>query len=319
MVATEIISVENIPTIDLSFLRPKETSANDRANMIRRLGEACEDWGCFMVVNHGIPEDLQRQMLDLYSDFFDMKDEEKQRYNAKSFLDSVVYNASFDQTTNEVLYWRDNLRVTVHPTFHSPDQPPNFRMTCEEFARQTREIAKQLLGAICESLGLQQNRINSSLSLESCYQIMTANLYTPCPQPELAQGLPPHSDAGLLTIIMQNRSFPGLQVLHRGKWVPVEPIVPNSFCVLVSDLLQIFSNGKFKSVLHRCMVDKNSSRLSVLNVIGPPLEGVVVAPAQELVEAEGNPAAYRGTTYTDYIQIYKDNRLEKRSLAALRI
>ncbi|KAK8931339.1 Leucoanthocyanidin dioxygenase [Platanthera zijinensis] len=251
-----------------------------------------------MVVNHGVPEDLQRRMIEAYSDFFDMKDEEKQRYNGERIFDPIAYNTSFSRTGTEVLYWRDTLTTKVHPTFHSPDQPQNFRLSSEEFARQTREITKQLLGAICESLGLEKNRMESSLSLECCYQTMLASLYPPCPQPDLALGLPPHSDSGLLTLIMQSRSsFSGLQVQHCGKWVPVQPILPNSFCIFVSDLLQIFSNGKFKSVVHRGMVDKRSSRLSVASLIGPPLEGVLVSPAHELVEAETKPDAYGGITY----------------------
>ncbi|KAK8942022.1 Leucoanthocyanidin dioxygenase [Platanthera guangdongensis] len=318
MAAAEIIGHEEIPTIDLSLLirRSEKTSADERAKVIQQLGEACQDWGCFMAVNHGVPEDLQRKMIEAYLDFFDMKDEEKQRYNSKSFINSVVYNASFDQTTNEVLYWRDGLITTVHPTFNSPDQPQNFRLISEEFSRRTREIAKQLVVAICEGLGLEENRTEECLGLASCYQALSGNLYPPCPQPELALGLPPHSDAGLLSVLMQNNSFPGLQVMHNGNWVQVQ-LIPNSLFIVVSDLLEIFSNGKYKSLLHRVTVDKKMTRLSVVTAIGSSWEGVVVAPAVELVETE--PAAFRGITYKDYIRHYQSGKLNKRPLAAIRL
>ncbi|KAK8942026.1 Gibberellin 20 oxidase 1 [Platanthera guangdongensis] len=113
LAAAEIISDEEIPTIDLSLLRSEQTSADERAKLIRRLGEACEDWGCFMVVNHGVPEDLQRRMVEAYSDFFDMKDEEKQQFNAKQIFDPIAYNTSFSGTGTEVLYWRDTLTTKI--------------------------------------------------------------------------------------------------------------------------------------------------------------------------------------------------------------
>ncbi|CAL9151715.1 unnamed protein product, partial [Musa hybrid cultivar] len=46
----------------------------------------------------------------------------------------------------------------------------------------------------------------------------------------------------------------GLQVLHRGEWITVEPL-PNSVIVNVGDHLEIYSNRRYKIVLHRALVN----------------------------------------------------------------
>jgi hypothetical protein len=44
------VEVDEIPIIDLS-----ETS---QENLVSKIGKACEKWGFFQVINHGIPSDL---------------------------------------------------------------------------------------------------------------------------------------------------------------------------------------------------------------------------------------------------------------------
>ena len=98
-------------------------------------------------------------------------------------------------------------------------------------------MGRELLKGISECLGLDANYIDRTMNLESGLQLIAANLYSPCPQPELAMGMPPHSDHGLLNLLMQN-GVSGLQVLHNGKWINVSS-TPNCFLVLVSDHLEV--------------------------------------------------------------------------------
>ena len=102
-----------------------------------------------------------------------------------------------------------------------------------------RELARELLRGISESLELEANYIEKALNVEQGLQVIAANYYPPCPQPESAMGMPPHSDHGLLTVLIHN-GISGLQVQHQGKWVNVNGI-PNSFLVNVGDHLEVHS------------------------------------------------------------------------------
>lgn len=75
------------------------------------------------------------------------------------------------------------------------------------------------------------------MNLDSGFQVLIANLYPPCPQPDLVMGIPPHSDHGLLTLLTQN-GIGGLQLLHNGKWVNVNAL-SNSFLVNTGDHVEV--------------------------------------------------------------------------------
>ncbi|KAI3979186.1 hypothetical protein MKX01_017011 [Papaver californicum] len=108
---------------------------------------------------------------------------------------------------------------------------------------------------------------NSPLKPEGVQKFF-ANLYSPCPQPEFAIGLPPHADRGLLTLLIQN-DVGGMQIKNKGKWVDVNAI-SNSIMVNTSDHIQILSNGKYKGMLHRVLVNNKKTRISLVMTNGPP-------------------------------------------------
>ncbi|KAM7478375.1 hypothetical protein LguiA_026588 [Lonicera macranthoides] len=130
-------------------------------------------------------------------------------------------------------------------------------------------------------------------------KMFAVNLYPPCPNPEAAMGLPPHTDHGLLTLLMQN-GVEGLQIQHNGKWVIINEI-PNSFIVNVGDQLEIFSNGKYKSVMHRAIVNDKIKRLSIAMPHGPSLD-TIVAPSFNLLECTSQQSAYIPMNYKEYIE-----------------
>lgn len=106
-----------------------------------------------------------------------------------------------------------------------------------------------LVDAILENLGLLENSKeedeskNGSCGLEEFEdgsQLIVMNCYPSCPEPELTLGMTPHSDYGFLTLLLQDQLVKGLQILHGGNWVNVEPI-PNSFVVNVGDHLEVIT------------------------------------------------------------------------------
>ncbi|KAG2680221.1 hypothetical protein I3760_11G088000 [Carya illinoinensis] len=162
------------------------------------------------------------------------------------------------------------------------------------------EVARELMKGISVSLGLEEGYIEKAMNLDSGLQFVAANLYPPCPKPDVAIGLPPHSDYGLLTLLIHN-GVCGLQVQHKGNWVNLNPN-PNAFVVNIGNHMEILSKGKYKSVFHRALVNETDARMSILVVHGPALE-TVVSPAPELVDNETNPPAFAGMKYREYLEM----------------
>ncbi|KAJ9174925.1 hypothetical protein P3X46_013520 [Hevea brasiliensis] len=299
---------EPVPVIDYSLLI--SSSPDQRSKIIHDLRKACQYWGFFMVINHGVPERLMRSMIDACREFFDLPEEEKQEYEGKHVLDPIRCGTSFNTSVEKVFCWRDFLKLFVHPVFHSPSKPAEFSENLLEYSKRVREVARELLKGISESLGLGTNYIDKALNLEQGLQVSIANYYPPCTQPELAMGLPSHSDHGLLTILIQN-GVSGLQVQHKGKWVNMNGY-PNSFLVNTGDHLEILSNGKYKSVEHRAVVNKKAARISLAMAHGPSLDSVVT-PAPELLDREGNAPAYIEMKYGKYLELQQSSKLDGKS------
>ncbi|GLT64750.1 hypothetical protein SLA2020_372220 [Shorea laevis] len=264
---------ESIPIIDLSLLT--SGSPDQRSKAIRDLGKACQEWGFFMVINHGVSESLIEMMMDSCRQFFDLTEEEKKEFQGKHVLDPIRCGTSFNLSVDKVLFWRDYLKVFVHPEFHSPNKPPKFSDNSMEYCKIIHQVARELLKGISESLGLEALYIDKAMNLDLGFQILIANLYP------------------------------------AWKWVNVKA-VPNSFLVNTADHIEILSNGKYKSVVHRAVVNSEVARISLAVANGPSLD-TVVRPAAELVDDGDSQPAYVGTKYRECLQLQQSNQLDGKS------
>ncbi|CAA0807353.1 2-oxoglutarate (2OG) and Fe(II)-dependent oxygenase superfamily protein [Striga hermonthica] len=298
-----------IPILDLSLLTSDEPQHRSRA--VQALDKACREWGFFMVVNHGIPEAVTRGILEVTREFFDLPEEEKPEFQPKNVLDPIRYGTSFNTAKEEVFCWRDFLKVFVHPHFHCPRKPDSLRELLLEYCERTRDIVRKLVRAISESLSLQEKEMERALDLDSTLQIFIANLYPRCPNPEMAMGMPSHSDHGLFTLLIENR-VSGLQIQHQGKWINVNAL-PNSILVNTGDHLEIFSNGRYKSVVHRAVVNNQKTRISIAMANGPSPE-TVVSPATSVLRSDGCVPAYVPMKYKDYLLSQQSNQLKGKSV-----
>lgn len=79
------------------------------------------------VINHGVSESLMKDVMDACYKFFNLTDEEKKLYEGTDVLDPIRCGTSFNTSKEKIFFWRDFLKVLVHPDFHFPDKPKGFR------------------------------------------------------------------------------------------------------------------------------------------------------------------------------------------------
>ncbi|XP_014517706.1 protein DMR6-LIKE OXYGENASE 1 [Vigna radiata var. radiata] len=304
----------SIPVIDFSHLTSHHPQTHTKA--VQLLGKACAEWGVFMLTNHGIPEKLVEKLMEKSGEFHDLPIEEKKEFgDNKSPLEPIRHGTSFCPQVEKVHYWRDYLKANTFPQFNFPHKPPGYRDVAYEYSQKIRGLARKLLEGISESLGLASNSIIESTEFDSGHQVFVVNMYPPCPQPQLALGLPPHSDIGLLTLLTQN-GVGGLQVKHHGKWVNVNPL-SNSITVILADQLEVLSNGRYEGVLHRAILNNEETRISVVLVNGPALDKEI-GPLAELLEKE--KPLFKSMKYQDYFQFQQRTRLDdKNTLYEIRL
>ncbi|KAK3420159.1 hypothetical protein EUGRSUZ_G00956 [Eucalyptus grandis] len=80
-----------------------------------------------MVINHGMPESQMKATVDAFMRFFDLTDEEKSDFQGKNLLNPIICGTSINTSVDKVLFWRDYLKVKVHPEFHCPTKPEGLR------------------------------------------------------------------------------------------------------------------------------------------------------------------------------------------------
>ncbi|KAM3698805.1 hypothetical protein ACB094_06G217600 [Castanea mollissima] len=292
----EVVSFDgSIPLIDLQGLYgPK------RSEIVKEIGLACLNYGFFQVSSHGISEAVINNMLDISRDFFHMPESERLKNYSDDPMKTMRLSTSFNVRTENVSSWRDYLRLHCHPLEDYiqewPTNPPSFREVVGEYCRNARGLALRLLEAISESLGLEKDYIDKALGKHG--QHMAINYYPPCPQPDLTYGLPGHSDPNAITILLQD-DVPGLQVLRNGKWVAVSPI-PSTFIVNIGDQIQVLSNDRYKSVLHRAVVNCDKERISIPTFYCPSPDAMI-GPAPQLTDTDSF-THYRNFAYSEYYE-----------------
>ncbi|WMV53488.1 hypothetical protein MTR67_046873 [Solanum verrucosum] len=292
----------NLPIIDFAQLQ-----GPNRSQVLKSLAKACEEYGFFQLVNHGIHSDTIQHIIEVGKKFFELPFEERAKYMSIDMQAPVRVGTSFNQNKDGVFCWRDFLKLSCHSLSSDllslwPSSPVDLREAASNYSKQAKFLYQLLVGAILESLGLLNNENNNDSQnlkeFEDGSQLLVLNCYPSCPEPDLTLGMPPHSDYGLLTLLLQDE-VKGLQIQHQGKWLTVEPI-PNSFVVNVGDHLEIFSNGRYKSVLHRVLVNSSKSRISVASLHSLPYNSKI-QPSPKLIN-ESNPKLYKDTDFATFLE-----------------
>lgn len=288
-------AIEGVTVPVISLSQPHDV-------VVDELSKACSEWGFFLVTDHGIEPSLIGRLKEVGEEFFKLPQKEKESYaNDPSSGSFEGYGTKMTKNLDEKVEWVDYYFHIMHPPKklnHDmwPKNPSSYRGVTEEYNVEILRTTNKLLELLSEGLGLDGKVLNSSLGGDEIEFEMKINMYPPCPQPQLALGVEPHTDMSALTLLVPN-DVPGLQVWKDGNWVAVN-YLPNALFVHVGDQLEVLSNGKYKSVLHRSLVNKERTRMSWAVFVVPPHEAVI-GPLPELID-EKSPAKYSTKTYAEY-------------------
>ncbi|KAK1321877.1 Gibberellin 20 oxidase 1-B [Acorus calamus] len=286
----------HVPLIDISgFLSGDPQSTLEATRLI---SQACEKHGFFQVVNHGVDPGLIEEAHKLIDSFFSLPLPEKQRAQRVTG-ESCGYASSFTGRFTSRLPWKETLSfrfcspTSVQDYFVRTLGPDYLRYgeAYQKYCEAMSELSLKIMELLGMSLGVGRAQFREFF--ESNDSIMRLNYYPPCQDPSLALGTGPHCDPTSLTILHQD-DVGGLQVFSDGNWRTITPI-SNAFVVNIGDTFMALSNGRFKSCLHRAVVNSACARRSLAFFLCPETERVVTPP-EGLVDSE-HPRAYPDFTW----------------------
>ncbi|KAM0935579.1 putative (S)-norcoclaurine synthase [Dioscorea sansibarensis] len=295
---------DEIPVIDFhKLLAPELTDAESS-----KLHLACQDWGFFQLINHGVPEEVIQKMMLVIEEFFKLPLDEKMRF--KQAPGQVQgYGQLLVFSEEQKLDWADLLFFYTSPLHLRkvglwPTNPSTFRDAFDKYTMEVKKLANCLLGFMAKNLGL--NPVEITGMLENGAQFVRMNCYPPCPEDRKVMGLSPHSDSSFLTLVFQVNDVQGLQIRRNDKWLPVKPL-PGAFVANIADAFEILSNGKYKSIEHRAVTNTEKERFSIAAFHGPNTDATI-GPHPELV-SKGEPL-YKSMDYESYMKLRFASKLD---------
>lgn len=330
MAAAAAPTTTAIPVIDLFSANIPSTVATLRS--------ACEKVGFFYVDNHGITPALLDSVLRQSRKLFALPTDEKRLLSDPTM--SRGYTAMEEETldpanqptrgdTKEGYYiGRDvpkshkdynpaklkgpNVWPTPDKCTLSKDDCDEFKEVMEEYFSRASDISFRLVRLIAQAIGLVKNHFDNKF-VEQFATIRLLHYAAEKSRPQ--EGLyacGAHSDYGMITLLLTDNN-PGLQILTLDNvWIDVPPR-PNAFVVNLGDMLERWTNGLFRSTVHRVLTNGDRERYSIPFFYEPDFDTVVEC--LDVCKSEGNPPKYEPTTagqhlLDKYLQTHADFKPE---------
>ncbi|XP_061355626.1 jasmonate-induced oxygenase 1-like [Gastrolobium bilobum] len=229
----------NIPIIDLGGLYGDQDT---RASILKQISDACNEWGFFQIINHGVSPDLMDKARETWRQFFHLPMEVKQQY-ANSPKTYEGYGSRLGVEKGAILDWSDYyylhyLPLSLKDYNKWPAMPPSCREVFDEYyGRELVKLGGRLMKVLSINLGLEEGLLQKAFGGEDIGSCLRVNFYPKCPRRELTLGLSSHSDPGGMTMLLPDNQVPGLQVRKCDNWITVKP-ARHAFIVNIGDQIQ---------------------------------------------------------------------------------
>ena len=167
-----------------------------------------------------------------------------------------------------------------------------------------RHVGNRLLEGISVNLGMPQKHLSAAFE-ERDSSFLRLNYYPvddPLAgtriehQPTADLGVHHHTDAGALTVLMQD-DVGGLQVYRDGYWHDV-PSIPGAMVINTGDMMQVWSNDVYQAAIHRVLAMDTKNRYS-LPFFFNPAAASKVSPLPTMV-SDQRPSRYNTIEWASF-------------------
>ncbi|KAL3850906.1 hypothetical protein ACJIZ3_012788 [Penstemon smallii] len=278
----------------------EKLNGEERSPTMEIIEDACQNWGFFELVKHGIAPEFMDKVERLTKEHYRKCMEQRFKEMVQSKGLEAVQSEISDLDWESTFFLR---HLPVSNIAEIPDLEQEYREVMKEFAVQLEKLAEHLLDLLCENLGLEKGYLKKAFygSKGPTFGTKVSN-YPPCPKPDLIKGLRAHTDAGGIILLFQDDKVSGLQLLKDGQWVDVPPM-RHSIVINLGDQLEVITNGKYKSVMHRVIAQTDGNRMSLASFYNPGSDAVIY-PAPGLVEKQETKDLYPKFVFEDYMKLY---------------
>ncbi|MCG5243244.1 isopenicillin N synthase family dioxygenase [Azospirillum doebereinerae] len=297
-----------LPLLDLSRF---DGGGADRAVFLSELRAAIRRFGAFYVTGHGVDPAFLDTVFGLSRRFFDLPERDKLAIEMVHSPHFRGYTRAGWERTRGRADWREQVDIgserPVLPALADaprwtrlqgpnqwPDALPELRPAAQRLQDELTGVTLRLLAAVAVAIGLPEDSFAAIVAEEPTQLIKLIRYPGREVLPEdgdaaAGQGVGPHKDSGLLTLVLQHERS-GLQAETAEGWVDVPPI-PGTFVVNAGELLELATDGYFRAAVHQVVTPAaGTDRLSVAFFLGARLDArvpVLPLPPELAAEARG--------------------------------
>ncbi len=292
------------PSIDIGPLLSEPDGHAARA-VVAAIHAACLDTGFFVVVGHGLDEEIAA-VFDLARRFFQLPQRSKEgvpRFDRYGFVPHEASAIDSTRASDKTEY----LDMGLHQEVTVADLR-GFEQTIHAHQQASLVLSAVILRALATSLGAEPEFFSTRMSDPQCrlrflhYPEIERGIDGSLPVPNL-----PHTDYGAITLLATD-GVPGLEVKPiDSDWSPVVA-PPNSFVVNLGDMLARWSNDVYRSTPHRVVGPASGDRLSIPFFVNPDPTTIVECIAS-CVSPE-RPCTYEAVTAGEFLAARIDGSAE---------
>ncbi|KAJ9219823.1 hypothetical protein DTO169C6_7814 [Paecilomyces variotii] len=304
---------DNIPIIDLAPM--SSPNIEERKELAKQIYDACSRVGFFYIKNHGVQEELIRKVHEAAHDYFALPEDKKMESyigNSQKFRGfSPLYGEHSDEELSDKPAGNlseafdigyeiagdsqkgpDDVLPPDHYSLYGGNQwpkeehLPGFKKTYLAYFQEILELSRRMMKIFALALQLPEDYFDGIVKHPGCISRLMHYPPQPVPGEEVA-GINTHTDYECFTILSQDK-VPALQVLNvKGQWVAAPPI-PGTFVINIGDFFAFWTNGIFRSTLHRATNLTGEERFSVPFFFGVDYDATISV-LESCITAE-NPA-----------------------------
>jgi len=280
---------QQIPTIDLSAY---SREGAPRAEFLSQLRTAAHDVGFFYLTGHGVDPERLREVARCAGRFFALPESDKLAIDMVNSPHFRGYTRVGSERTRGTADWREQIDIGAERSalpreglapawtrLQGPNQWPVALPELRPAVLWWQSAAADLLVRVLRGLALalgQSADAFEPLHGSDPHHLTKLIRYPGCDATGREQGVGPHKDSGLLTLLLQD-SVGGLQVETADGWIDVPPRA-GTFVVNIGELLEMASDGYLRATQHRVVAPPaGSERISVAFFLAARLEAEVVA------------------------------------------
>ena len=263
--------LSTVPTLDISKFNSGEDYLIDEFS--NDLGTSFNQTGFAIIKNHGLTEEMNKNLYAAIKSFFDLDDNKKikyyypELYGQRGYVIKGQEHAKGSSKGDLKEFFHIGNPVISNPKNIWPIEVNNFEEIGSEAYLKLENIGLTILESIAIYLGLERKYFTEKV--QGGESIMRSIHYYPLNENDVEDGAvraAAHGDINLITLLM-GASADGLEILTKDKkWIPIIS-EPDQLVINVGDMLERLTNKKLMSTIHRVVNPSkeklNTSRYSI--------------------------------------------------------